>query len=265
MSYDRQWLESVGSEDAHAQSMWGLGVAVRYAPNPSVHHLAKILFHQALPALDSLTHSRPLAFCIVGLASYLHDYPDDPIVYGWLDQLSHKVWAFFHRHSSTEWPWFENHLTYSNAKLPHALICAGHFLNNQAILQDGLHALDWLFRIQVSQENTLSIIGNKHWYFKGAEKSDFDQQPVEAISLIDALAEAFAQTRDEKWRTHSHLCLGWFYGCNALNTPMPDLQTGGCSDGLEYESISYNQGAESTLSWLLSGLRLQEIERFTCP
>lgn len=263
MSYDRRWLEEVGSEDSHGRSLWGLGIAIQYAPNDAIRDMAVSLFLGGLKAVETFTSPRAWAFASVGLHAYLSRFGGDANARRVRTQLSEKLVALFKNGSMDDWQWCEDVVTYANAKLPHALILAGQWIPDAKMYKKGIDVLRWLLDIQTADDGHLSIIGNANWCKKEDKKGDktptFDQQPLEAMSLIDACAEAYRATGDMKWLEEGQRCLGWFMGRNDLNKQICVLNTGGCCDGLEATGVNANQGAESTLSWLISLLTMYEI------
>jgi hypothetical protein len=112
---------------------------------------------------------------------------------------------------------------------------------------------------QTGREGQLSIIGNRGWMHRSGERARFDQQPLEAMGLIAACAEAFLATKDKNWISEARRCLDWFLGRNDLNLPIYDFKTGGCHDGLESHGLNRNMGAESTLAWLVSLLTMYDV------
>ncbi|MDY7037572.1 MAG: glycosyltransferase family 4 protein [Thermodesulfobacteriota bacterium] len=259
LSYDRQWLEDSGSEDSHARAIWALGIAVKYSPNSGIRNMAMRLFHNALTALERLSSPRSWAFGVVGLDAYLNKYGGDSQVRRVRTHLAEKLFELFKRNSDEDWPWLENTLTYANAKLPHAMILAGQWIPNAEMFDMGTHTLEWLLRIQKAEDDHLSIIGNSGWYSRGGEKANFDQQPIEAMSLIDACIDVYIATGDIRWFQEAQCCLGWFLGRNDLNIPVYNFETGGCCDALQPDGLNENQGAESTISCLISLLKMYKI------
>jgi len=163
-----------------------------------------------------------------------------------------KIYELFKNNASEDWQWCENTATYANAILPHALIVAGKWMPNPEMHDMGIKALEWLLKVQTSPEGHLSIIGNDGWFDKNGNRSIFDQQPVEVKSLISACLEVYNETGEKKWFEESERCLSWFLGQNDLQLPVCDYKTGGCGDGLERQGVNGNQGAESTLAWIIS-------------
>ncbi len=127
------------------------------------------------------------------------------------------------------------------------------------MIEAGLRSLEWLVRIQTDPKGHFVPIGNHGWFSRNGERARFDQQPIEAQSMIDACIEAYNITRDEKWIEEARLCFDWFLGKNDLNVHLYDYKTGGCCDGLTANGANRNQGAESTLAWLLSLLSLYSL------
>ncbi|MDH3974436.1 MAG: glycosyltransferase family 4 protein [Deltaproteobacteria bacterium] len=259
MSYDRRWLEEAGSEDSQGRSIWGLGVAVKCAPNEAVRNMAASLFLEGLNCLESFVSPRALSFAILGLHAYMEVFGGDANARRLRQNLSEKLFALFAECSSKDWPWCEEIVTYANGKIPHALILSGQWIPDPEMHKAGLTALEWLLEKQTAPEEHLSIIGNSDWLNRDGRSAIFDQQPIEVMCLIEACAEAFRSTADRKWMLEAKRCLGWFLGWNDLGEQVCVLETGGCFDGIEAIGVNANQGAESTLSWLISLLTMYEI------
>lgn len=252
MSYDRRWMELTGSEDSHARAIWGLGITVKEAPDGSIRNMAMRLFLESLPAVEHFTSPRAWGFAVLGLQAYLSVYEGDLSARKIRDSLAIKIYELFKNNATDDWPWCESTATYANAILPNALIVAGKWIPNQEMFEMGLKVLKWLLRVQTSPEGHLSVIGNEGWFKKDTNRSVFDQQPIEVKSLVDACLDAYIETGDENWFKESERCLSWFLGHNDLQQPICDYKTGGCCDGLQRQGVNRNQGAESTLAWLIS-------------
>jgi len=259
MSYDRRWLEGVGSEDSHGRSLWGLGSAVQRAPNASIRKMAVRLFSDGLAVVEDFTSPRAWAFAIIGLHSYMEVYGGDANARRMRAALGQRLFSLFENRSSDEWPWCEDTVTYANARLSQALILAGQWIPSSEIFTAGIESLEWLLKRQTASAGHLSIIGNCAWHTREGMSSTFDQQPIEAMGLVEACALAFRATGAEQWLKRTRWCLNWFLGDNDLNARVYDFETGGCYDGLQATGVNENQGAESTLSWLISLLTLYEV------
>jgi hypothetical protein len=164
---------------------------------------------------------------------------------------------------SSDWNWFENSLAYSNARLPQALIRAGLRAANDEMVAAGLAALDWLVTIQrCDLKGHFVPIGSQGFYSKKAEKARFDQQPVEAGAVVSACLQAYRATGKGRWRKEAWAAFNWFLGDNDLQIALYDPTTGGCRDGLHPDRANENQGAESTLSFLMALLEMRKLEEF---
>ena len=259
MSYDRRWLNEKGSEDCHGRALWSLGFTARYAANNLISSMALELMERALPATEKMTSPRGRAFSILGTYHFLRHNPDHESARRVLEALSSDLLRQFEANASNDWIWLEDTVTYSNAKLSHALMVAGSLLNNQPMYEKGIAVLTWLLGHQTASEGHLSIIGNKGWLERGGKNAQFDQQPVEAMGLVWACTAAYWLSGKEEWRLEAERCFSWFMGVNDIEEMVCDLKTGGCFDGLNAHGVNRNQGAESTLSFLLSAQAMYEI------
>ena len=258
MSYSRQWIEDVGSEDSHGRALWGLGKAVAFLDNPGQLALTTTLFNRALKASEHFISPRAISFTLVGMHAYLFKFSGDSEVRRIREFLANKLFNQFKKNSKKDWPWVEDTLTYANGKLPHALLLCGQWLQRKDMTDMGLRSLKWLLTLQ-TEEGHFVPIGSNGWYKKNGHRARFDQQPIDSNSMIEACVEAFNITRDKTWINNAVMCFNWFLGQNDLNMPLYDAKTGGCRDGLEADGINQNEGAESTLAWLLSLMTLQKL------
>jgi hypothetical protein len=258
MTYARQWTEEVGSEDAHGRALWGRGRAVAFLDNPGQLAISSTLFNQGLKAVEHFDSPRAIAFALVGIHAYLHKFSGDSEVRRAREILADRLFNQFKNNAAKSWPWLESTLNYANGKLPHALLLSGQWMQRSDMIDMGLRSLKWLLTIQTEKGHFVPI-GNDGWYEKGGTKARFDQQPIEANAMIEACVEAFNVTRDKTWIDGAVMCFNWFLGHNDLNMPLYDPKTGGCRDGLMADGINQNEGAESTLAWLLSLMTLQKL------
>jgi glycosyltransferase involved in cell wall biosynthesis len=258
MSYSRQWLEEVGSEDSHGRALWGLGKTVAFLDNPGQLAMSTKLFNQALNAIEHFRSPRAIAFAIVGMHAYLQKFSGDSEVRRIRDILAERLFDQFQKNATEDWPWLENALNYANGKLPHALLLSGQWMQRSDMIDMGLKTLKWLLAIQTENGHFVPI-GSNGWYKKSGHRARFDQQPIESNSMIDACVEAFNITSDTTWIDSAVMCFNWFLGQNDLNMPLYDAKTGGCRDGLMADGINQNEGAESTIAWLLSLMTLQKL------
>ncbi|MBI5282165.1 MAG: glycosyltransferase family 4 protein [Candidatus Solibacter usitatus] len=252
MSFDRRWLDDQGSEDSHGRALWALGVGVGRALHRGFQMIAGRLFAQALPALAEFTSPRAWAFGLIGIDEYLRRLSGDSLVNQTRETLTSKLMDLLKRNATKDWFWFEKDLSYDNAKLPHALIASGRATGQPEVLEQGLQALRWLTRLQTSENGHFRPIGSNGFYHYGGERATFDQQPIEAQASVSACLEAFRVTSDFWWYEQAQRAFDWFIGWNDLGLELYSPESGGCGDGLHVDRVNGNQGAESTLAFLLS-------------
>ena len=261
MSYSRHWLEERGSEDSHGRTLWGLGTVVGRSVDPGRQSLAGNLFHAALPAILDFTSPRAWAYTLLGVEEYLRAFQGDTSVQSIRTTVAGKLLDVFQRTSRKDWPWFEDRLTYSNARLSQALIVSGSRMQHEAMTAAGLSSLEWLVQVQTSRDGYFAPIGTDGFFARGERKAAFDQQPVEASATISACQEAHRATGDNRWAERARQAFTWFFGQNQLQVALYDPGTGGCRDGLHADRVNENQGAESTLSFLLGLMEMRLADR----
>ncbi len=252
MSFDRRWLDEQGSEDCQARALWALGVGVGRSPYRSFQIMAGQLFTLALPVLTEFTSPRAWAFGLIGINEYLRRLRGDSLVNQTRETLTARLMELFEKNAQPEWRWFEDSLSYDNAKLPHALILSGRVAAQPAMVERGLEALRWLTELQISEQGHFRSIGTNGFYHRGGVRAHFDQQPIEAQAMASACLEAYRATSDVWWYEQAQCAFDWFLGWNDLGVELYSPKTGGCRDGLHVDRVNRNQGAESTLAFLLS-------------
>jgi hypothetical protein len=258
LGYDRTWLETVGSEDSHGRALWSLGKVLGHSRNAGLRGAAGRLFEAAVPATLTFTSPRAWAYCILGMQAYLDWFPGDRAIQGVRNALANRLLDIYERSHSETWKWFEKSLSYSNARLSQALILAGWRSDNQRMIEVGMDSLKWLVAEQHrGNEEIVVPIGSNGFYAEGKEKARFDQQPVEACATVSACLEVYRLTEESQWRDGAWRAFRWFLGKNDLQVALYDASTGGCRDGLHPDRVNENQGAESTLSFLMALLEMQ--------
>jgi len=261
MEYDRSWAEEVGSEDSHARALWALGVAVHRGHIADIQDLAGKVFRDALPAVEGFEYLRPAAYALLGLHEYLRADDNNGLAVALRRTLADRLMSVWRENATDDWPWWEDQVTWGNPKLPHAMLLAGASLGREEMIDAALEALRWLLEVQTGDEGQLSIIGNRGWFVRGRQRARFDQQPIEAKGLVQACLAAALVTGDSFWVDQAQRCFGWFRGNNDVGAVMYNADTGGCQDGLGPEGAAPNQGAESTLAYVLSVLELHLYDR----
>jgi glycosyltransferase involved in cell wall biosynthesis len=258
LGYDRKWLEDTGSEDSHGRALWALGNVLGHSRDAGLRGATGRLFEAAVPAVLSFTSPRAWAFCILGMQAYLDWFPGDRAIQGARNVLAERLLDIYEQSHTEIWQWYEKSLSYSNARLPQALILTGRRSDNKRMIEVGIESLRWLVAEQHRGDQEIFVpIGSHGFYTEGGEKARFDQQPVEACATISACLEAFRLTNEPQWLEEARRVFGWFLGKNDLHVSLYDASTGGCRDGLHPDRVNMNQGAESTLSFLMALFEMQ--------
>lgn len=260
LSFDRRWLEAVGSEDSHGRALWALGTCVGRSRRPDLPSWAAAHFELALPTLLETTSPRTWAFGLLGIREYLRRLGGDRLAAQVRDTLTARLIELYDRTAAPDWPWFENILSYDSARLPQALIVGGRDGGNAHTLEVGLRTLGWLVKIQTAPQEHFRPIGCHGFYRKGGERAQFDQQAIEANATVSACLDAYRVTEDPAWMNEARSAFEWFLGRNDLGQDLYDPGSGGCCDGLQEDRINRNQGAESTLAFLLSLAEMNLLE-----
>jgi len=259
LGYDRRWLEDVGSDDSHGRALWSIGTVLGASRDAGLRGAAGRLFEAAVPATLAFTSPRAWAFCILGMQAYLDWFPGDRVIQAARNTLANRLLDIYERSQSATWRWFEKSLSYSNARLSQALILAGWRSDNQRMIEAGMDSLKWLVAEQHRDDAEVFVpIGSNGFFIEGSEKARFDQQPVEACATVAACLEVYRLTEEANWLDEAQRVFRWFLGKNDLRVPLYDASTGGCRDGLHPDRINENQGAESTLSFLMALLEMQK-------
>jgi len=257
LSIDGHWLDEQGSEDSHGRAIWALGTAVGRSPQSNSQALAEKLFVEALPAVMDFTSPRAWAFSLIGIHEYLSHANGDREAKKVREELTRRLMSIFDQVAQPGWPWFEDGLTYDNAKLAHALIVSGYDTRQEKVYERGIEALRWLIGVQTTPHGHHQPIGNNGFYKRNGSRAQFDQQPIEAQTTVSACLAAYSATSDPWWYEQAQSAFDWFLGGNDLGLQLYCPRTGGCRDGLEADRGNENQGAESMLAFLLSLTEMQ--------
>lgn len=260
MAFDRRWLEETGSEDSHGRALWALGYCVAECAYRPLQTWAAQTFDQALSVVTEFTAPRAWAFALLGLHAYLQMLSGDRFANQIREQLMHRLIALYRQNAGEGWHWFEEILAYDNARLSHALIANGNAIGDDEALRIGLESLEWLLEVQTSAEGYLQPIGSNGWYSRAGKRAQFDQQPLIPTALTSACLEAYRVTGESGWLEQARTAFEWFLGRNDLGLALYDPDGGGCYDGLHVDRLNQNQGAESTLSFLLALTEMQMME-----
>jgi glycosyltransferase involved in cell wall biosynthesis len=260
MSFDRRWLESEGSEDSQGRALWALGTCAGRSKHRHLQAWAAQMFERALPSVLDLKSPRTWAYSLLGIYEYFRRLSGDRVAAQARDIFTQRLIDIFERTATDDWPWFEASLSYANALLPHVLILSGRWAENQRAFDIGLRSLRWLVSVQRAPQGHFRPIGSEGFYVRGRKRADFDQQPIEAHSTISACLEAYRSTDDASWHEDARIAFEWFLGRNDLGLSLYDSKTGGCYDGLHVDRVNQNQGAESTLAYLIALSEMELLE-----
>jgi hypothetical protein len=232
-------------------------VTTALAEDEGCRLLAREMFTRALPHARELG-PRGTAQAVLGLVNLLAIDPGSQSARQLLDMLVGKLMELYRTHASSEWRWFEPTLTYDNAILPLALFAAYGVTGERACLRQARESLEFLEETCFVGER-LQLVGNTGWHSRGGEKASADEQPIDASAFVLAYRVAYAVTKDRHYLHRMRASFAWFLGANHLGLPLYDFATGGCRDGLGTAQVNQNQGAESTICFLMSLLKMLEL------
>ena len=254
LSFKREYLDEVGSEDSFGRTVWALGYLISNAPNNSYREFGKDLFLKSAPHFSKLTHLRGIANTIIGLEKYLEAHPYDGHIKEQMNMLIVPLKAAYQTHRNDKWHWFEEKMTYDNGILPLALLCHYQVTKDEESLSMALESMAFLSKHTIS-DGYLNPVGNDGWLFKeGGQMALYDQQAIETMAMVLMYFKAYEITLDLGYIKQMYLCYQWFLGENSLKLPLYDHETKGCGDGLQPHGVNRNQGAESTLAYWISHL-----------
>jgi glycosyltransferase involved in cell wall biosynthesis len=261
MSFDRRWLEDIGSEDSHGRTLWALGECARSDASPARRRWAAALFAKAVPIVQTFRSPRAWAFTLLGLEACSATVAQDSHTVDLLHRLAGRLMSILSTVEAADWVWFEDALAYDNARLPQALIVAGTCTGTPTYVAAGLRALRWLMTLQTTATGFFRPIGSESFGDKRQQPRPFDQQPLEAAAAISACLAAWRADGDPKWKSDARRAFAWFLGSNDLSSALVDLETGSCCDGLHPGRTNENRGGESVVSYLLGLAEIRQLAR----
>ena len=261
LTYARAWHDEPGSDDSHGRALWALGAVVSRSADSGRRGLATCLFHGALPAAAGLVSPRSWAYVLLGIDEYLRAFEGDSNVEAMRAELASKLMDRFRHSQTAEWPWFEDRLTYCNARLPQALLVSASRMGDVDMAEVAERSLEWLVAQHVAASGAFAPVGTNGFHVRGEARATFDQQPVEACTMVSACLDAHRVTGQARWLDHARRAFQWFLGQNVLEAPVYDARTGGCRDGIHVDRMNENQGAESTLSFLTALAEMRAADR----
>jgi len=260
ISYNKRKKDNIVQEDVQGRILWALGYILSEDCLPEkLRDQAFGLFRSSAVLLSKIKAPRSMAFAIMGLYFYLKTFPNNPKLRKIFQEFSDKLVEFYKTNACSDWRWFEEFLTYSNSRLSEALFYAYELFKNRNYLKIAASSLDFLESIAFGQ-NYYMPIGQKGWYFKNRQRAYFDQQPEETAAMVQTEVLAYKITKEKKYLNNALKAFRWFLGENYLGLMMYDEITGGCHDGLGQHDLNLNQGAESTISYLMARLSFEDKE-----
>ncbi len=255
LSCSREWLDARGTQDCQGRALLSLANALGCGLPEGMSRCARELFDRACAVVPQLTSPRACALASVGLSRAIRNLGLGDL----LGRMSVPVERLISEYRSTArrgWRWFEDSITYGNAVMCQALFEAYAASKREQALEVAEESLDFLE--EVCFENEMFVpVGNKGWYRRGQERAVYDQQPIEASTMLDAELAAFEATSETERMEAAESVLGWFHGKNTLGSSIADRSRGACRDGLTSEGPNLNEGAESTLSFLSAEMNWQ--------
>lgn len=255
LSFKRNYLDEVGSEDSFGRAVWALGYLLGNSPNDAYYQSGKMIFFDASKNFNKLRSLRGIANTIIGVCYYLRTKKSDDSMTEILRKMVYKIIDQYDNENSSDWKWYESILSYDLGILPLSLFHAYEFLPEDKILNTAIESMNFLTSINL-KDGFLSLIGNHKWYRRGGERAFYAQQPVDAMAMVLMHYQAFIVTKNKEYLDLMFTSFMWFLGENDLRMTLYDFETQGCCDGIERYGINRNQGAESSLAYLISHLRV---------
>ncbi len=260
LSIDRRFLDEGSSGDCFGRAMWGLGKAANsWLPLSQRTHARKML-DRSLEWVPLLEDARPIALTLVGLDEFAKAHPERNELSQEISGLGEKLVAMYEASAGPGWKWFEDALTYDNARMPQALFSAFQATGNKRFLSVARESFGFLEQKTVVGEMFLPV-GQDGWFPRQGKKALFDQQPIEAASMVQAASQAFFITADDDYARTALNCFNWFFGGNRLGASLYEKETGACFDGLTPKEANLNQGAESLVEFLLARFCIERLKR----
>lgn len=255
--------EETNLDDANGRAIWALGYTqtVRtLLPNELILQVEKI-YNQAIHHIETVTSTRAMAFAIKGL---YYDYTSTmrPIDKTIIAKLAFRIEQMYQHESSTNWEWFESYLTYANSILPESMLYAWLLTGDKIYKDISINSLNFLIG-QIFNDKGIEVISNKNWLQKGEEQGQFGEQPIDVSYTVMTLNLFYDVFKEDEYHLKMNVAFNWFLGRNRLHQIIYNPCTGGCYDGLEETHVNLNQGAESTVSYLMARLTIEKHQKET--
>ena len=243
-------------EDSSGRAMWALGYIISLSDilPEGFGAQAEAIFQKSLSLTKNMYSTRAMAFTIKGLYYYNRKVKDaDTLIY--IKLFADRLVQMYRHEADENWRWFEGYLTYANSVLPEALLLCYAITNNDTYKNIAKESFDFLLS-ETFDDHSIKVISNRSWLFKGGNRETYGEQPIDVAYTILALRKFHDIFKDETYLNKMEMAFNWFLGNNHLQHIIYNPCTGGCFDGLEEFSVNLNQGAESTLSYLMARLTI---------
>jgi hypothetical protein len=251
-----RFLSIINSQDCVGRGVLAASYAVSCGV-PETEHIAKKMLGKALPKAINLSSPRAMAYVLLGVVNLI-DSIGITDLYPKGREIADKLIGLYDINHAHCWLWFEEILTYCNALLPHSLFAFYTVSDDKRALTVAKDTLDFLCE-SLFKKGYLNIVGNKGWWKKRAEIPPYDQQPVDAASIVLACLQAYLATREIEYIRKAQLAYDWYFGKNINNVPLYNDRTQGCHDALVPDGVNLNQGAEAVVSFLLAHRMLENV------
>jgi len=247
----------VNLDDANGRAIWALGYIISLTgllPGEIITQ-AETILKKAMNHMAKVNSTRAMAFAIKGLYYYQRSIksPENLLL---ITSLANRLVQMYKHESGKGWEWYESYLTYGNSILPEAMLYAWMLTEDKTYKEIAITSFDFLLS-QTFNENGIEVISNKNWFIKGMKPGDFGEQPIDVAYTIMALSKFYNEFRVEEYHQKMETAFNWFLGSNRLHQIIYNPLTGGCYDGLEENNVNLNQGAESTVSYLMARLTME--------
>jgi len=253
------------SGDSYGRVLWGLGYAAALHPEKEIAESSAKLFTQILPGCNEKLGGYPIAnaCAMQGLSAFIRKFPGGAAQAA-LDKCVNQNLDGYRRHRRTDWKWFDATMTYDTGRFPLAMLLAFEATGKAECRAAGLESLDFLLKTCFSPDGKqLRPVGNKGWYPRDGTPAQFDQQPIDAASIVEACVAAARITGEKKYAVSASRAFEWFLGNNLKNAVIYDPVSGGCRDGLTISGANVNEGGESTIMFVIARCELEELANDT--
>ncbi len=250
--------DDVNLDDSNGRAIWALGYLLSLSeilPSEIISEANEII-KKTFECIESMHSTRAIAFAIKGIY-YYHQTMESPKNLVLIQTLANRLVGMYQFESEKDWEWFEGYLTYANSILPEALLYAWLLTGDITYKNIAVKSFNFLL-LQIFNENGIEVISNRQWLQKGEKAGSFGEQPIDVAYTIMTLDKFYETFNDEKYREKINIAFNWFLGNNRLHQIIYNPCTGGCYDGLEEFNVNLNQGAESTVSYLMARLTIEK-------